>query len=97
MNRFTLLTPNIVAVFTAAMLWVSHADAVPVLIDDYDEPNPRALWLISGTDPDPFIHQAALTGTIAERDLKIDVIGTPNAMIKMVANVPQPTLDQTAS
>lgn len=81
MIRFSPRQLKIPAVALIAMLWVSQASAVPITIDDFDLPNPAnptGLWVINAQDPDPYINQAALVGTIAERDLKIDVIGTPN-------------------
>lgn len=71
----------ILALVALLGLGVSTGRAAPVLIDNFDSPDPGTSYVIDLLDPDPTVIEQAVAGMIGgERDVLIDVIGTPGAV-----------------
>lgn len=67
---------------------VSAANAAPITIDDFSEPNPRRFWSLTNLDPDPFLFSDAGPGILGgERDVMIDLRTTDDGNPQVTGTV----------
>src|SRR5688500_12926752 len=67
-----------IPVLGSALLLCVPASAAIVTIDTFNLPDVQQFYVISGINDDPYLNKGPAQGIGQERDLLIDVVGTPS-------------------